>query len=304
MKVAISTSSFGSSDDSPIKLLEKHNIEIVRNPFGRKLTQDEIVIHLNGVDGLLAGLEPLNSYVFRKCASLKAIARVGIGMDNVDIESAEKSGIKVSNTPDGPTDAVAELTLAAALSLSRNIISSNSSMHDKIWKKSIGKSLKNANVLFIGYGRIGKRTAKLFSELGSRIFVCDPALSKSDLRSSEKLVSLDQGLQLANIITLHSSGDRLILDKEQFDKMIDGVMLLNSARGSLVDDSSLIDALESGKVGSAWMDVYSEEPYIGKLTQYSQVLLTPHISTYTVQCRREMELAAVKNLLNDLEVLQ
>ena len=302
MKVAISTSSFASMDSSPLKLLEAKDLEIVENCYGRKLTEEETINHLQGVDGLLAGLEPLNGNVFRQCPQLKAIARVGIGMDNVDVEAAVKAKIKVSNTPDGPTDAVAEMTLAAALTLCRNIIPANFALHHKQWQKSIGLGLRNTNVLFIGYGRIGRKTAELFRVLGARIFVSDPALNQSELMFGEKFIELNDGLKSADIISLHAGGNEHILTASEFEQMKDGVIILNSARGSLIDENSLIKALESGKVASAWLDVYPKEPYAGKLTEYEQVLLTPHISTYTVQCRRDMEMVAVKNLLRDLGI--
>ena len=302
MKVAISTSSFATADPSPLELLKAKELRIVQNPYSRKLTEEEAIDHLQGVDGLLAGLEPLNGNVFKQCPQLKAVARVGIGMDNVDVEAAEKAKIKVSNTPDGPTDAVAEMTLAAALTLCRNIIPVNSSLHHKQWQKSIGLGLKNTNILFIGYGRIGRKTAELFRALGTRIFVNDLALNQSDLMFGEKFVELNDGLKSADIITLHAGGNKPILTAAEFEQMKNGVIILNSARGSLIDENSLIKALESGKVASAWMDVYPKEPYAGKLTEYEQVLLTPHISTYTVQCRRDMEMAAVNNLLRDLGI--
>ena len=121
MKVAISTSSFSSLDPAPMDLLHSKGLKVVPNPYSRKLTEDEIISHLQGVDGLLAGLEPLKATVFKSCPQLKVIARVGIGMDNVDIDAANTAGIKVSNTPEGPTEAVAEMTLAAALALTRSI---------------------------------------------------------------------------------------------------------------------------------------------------------------------------------------
>ena len=302
MKIAISTSSFASVDSTPLEYLKTKGVEVVNNPFGRKLTENEIIDHLQGVDGLIAGLEPLNANVFHKSPKLKAIARVGIGMDNVDIQAAEKKGIKISNTPDGPTDAVAEMTLAAALSLSRNIVQANDALHKKQWEKSIGMGLKNANVLIIGYGRIGRKVAFLFRAMGSHILVCDPLIDKKDLQYDENLLELNDGLELADIITLHAGGDNPILTTTTFGNMKESVIILNSARANLIDKNALINALDSGKVSSAWLDVFWQEPYDGKLTEYNQVLLTPHMSTYSVQCRKEMEMTAVKNILRDLGI--
>jgi len=302
MKVAIGPSSFAAVDQAPLNLLKVKGLEVVPNPYGRKLTQTEIIDHLRGVDGLLAGLEPLNGKVFSESPQLKAVARVGIGMENVDIDAAKKSGIIISNTPDGPTDAVAEMTLAAALSLSRNIVQANGALHEKQWEKSIGMGLKNANVLIVGYGRIGRKVADLFRIMGAHILICDPLVAKKDLQYGENLLELKDGLKLADIITLHAGGDSPILTETEFEIMKKGAIVLNSARANLIDENALFNALDSGKVSSAWLDVFWNEPYNGRLTEYNQVLLTPHMSTYSVQCRKEMEMAAVNNLLRDLGI--
>jgi D-3-phosphoglycerate dehydrogenase / 2-oxoglutarate reductase len=302
MKIAIGPSSFASVNKTPLKVLKSKGLEVINNPYARKLTENEIIDHLQGVDGLIAGLEPLNSNVFQKSTDLKVIARVGIGMENVDMKSAEIHKIKVSNTPDGPTDAVAEMTLAAALSLSRNIVQVNRALHEKQWEKSIGMGLKNTNLLIVGYGRIGRKVAELFRIMGAQILVCDPFVTKNDLQSGEELLELKDGLKLADIITLHAGGDNPILTETEFKIMKKGAIVLNSARANLIDEGALIYALDSGNVSSAWLDVFWNEPYTGKLTDYEQVLLTPHMSTYSVQCRRDMEMAAVNNLLRDLGI--
>ncbi len=304
MKIGISPSSFAAVDTAPLDILKSKGIEIVENPYGRKLTETEIISHLKGVNGLLAGLEPLNENVFKSCPELKAIARVGIGMDNVDLAAAKTAGIKVSNTPEGPTDAVAEMTLTAALTLSRSILPANAALHQKQWKKSIGVGLKNLNILIIGYGRIGLRVSELFSAMGAQVKICDPVVSQDDLQFGEELLELTDGLKSAEIITLHAGGIKPILTAAEFEIMKDGVIILNSARGDFINEDALSEALDSNKVASAWLDVFWEEPYTGRLTEYDQVLLTPHISTYTVQCRRDMEIAAVNNILRDLGLVK
>ena len=302
MKIAISTSSFASMDRSPLALLEASGLKVVVNPFGRKMNEEEIIKHLHGVDGLLAGLEPLSAKVFKNCPQLKAITRVGIGMENVDLEAAKKAGIKVSNTPDAPSDSVAEMTLAAALTLSRSIMPANASLHQKRWSKIIGRGLKQTKVLVIGYGRIGQKVAELFNVFGAKVMVCDPIAQQKSISPYIQLVELREGLSNAEIITLHMSGNKPVLKSQEFESMQKGVILMNSARGALIDEVALINALESGKVSSAWLDVFPEEPYSGQLTEYNQVLLTPHMSTYSAQCRKDMETEAVNTLLGDLGI--
>ncbi|GAB6059454.1 phosphoglycerate dehydrogenase [Desulfonatronum parangueonense] len=298
--VAIGPSSFAAKDQTPLRMLEEAGMRIKPNPFGRRLTEEEIIAHLEGVDGLIAGLEPLNRRVLSSAPQLKVIARVGIGMDNVDFAAAKDLGIKVSNTPDGPTQAVAELTLTCMLALCRRLLELNTALHAGQWEKAICTGLSGTPVLFIGYGRIGQTVARLTRAFGAEILVCDPALSKDELAHGETLVTLDEGLVRARIITLHAGGDAVILDQQAFSAMQDGVILLNSARAGLVDEQALIEALASGKVGGAWFDAFWREPYQGELQDFPNVLMTPHVCTYTSQCRLGMESEAVHNLLRDM----
>ncbi|MGD9971484.1 MAG: phosphoglycerate dehydrogenase [Desulfatirhabdiaceae bacterium] len=300
LTVAIGPSSFAAKDDTPMRMLEDAGVVIKPNPFGRRLTEEEIMAHLEGVDGLIAGLEPLNRKVLTAAPGLKAIARVGIGMDNVDSESAAELGIKVSNTPDGPTRAVAELTMTCMLALSRGLLEINATLHQGDWNKVICSGLWGSPVLFIGFGRIGRAVAGLAHAFGARVLVCDPAVTPESLQPNEKLVSLEEGLSQSRVITLHAAGSDCILDRGAFQKMQEGVILLNSARAGLVDEGALIAALASGKVGGAWFDAFWREPYQGELQRFPNVLLTPHVCTYTTPCRLGMETEAVANLLRDL----
>lgn len=301
MRVAIGPSSFADEDPTPLRLLESAGIEVVPNPYKRRLTEAEIVTQLAGVDGLLAGLEPLNRRVLASTGGrLKALARVGIGMANVDLEAARDLGIKVSNTPDGPTEAVAELTLTALLCLARNLESANRAIHAGEWPKSVGRSLAELTVLVVGFGRIGRRVADLLSSLGAKILVCDPRIAAEGTSSGFRRVDLMEGLATADVVTLHASGEETLLGHREFAGCRKGIVLLNSARGGLVDESALVTALESGQVGKAWFDAFWEEPYRGRLAAYPQVLMTPHAATYTRRCRLSMESEAVANLIRDL----
>ena len=293
MKIAIGPSSFAAEDQSPKRLLIEGGFEVINNPYGRKLTEDEIVELLQGACGLIAGLEPLTSKVVAACPDLRAIARVGIGMDNVDQQACLKYGIKVSNTPDGPTAAVAEMVLTALLDLARGISRANASMHGGEWKKEIGFSVSGLKVLIIGAGRIGLKVRELLSIVG-----CD--VKTFDSYALSDFTQLAEGLAWAEAISLHASGNDEIIGVEELKIMRDGVIILNSARGALINEDALCAALDSGKVRGCWMDVYQDEPYKGRLVSYGQAVLTPHIATYTRQCRLSMETEAVENLLRDL----
>lgn len=296
MKVAVGASSFANGNDRIERLFAEKGVELVRNPFGRRLTKEETIRHLQGADGLLAGLEPLDDEVFSACPGLKVIARIGIGMDNVDVKAAALHGIKVSNTPEGPTDAVAEMTLAALLAICHNIIPSDRDVHDGAWKKRLGKSVSELTVLIIGYGHIGRRVSALLGGLGAKILVYDK------YNESASNVAFTEGLSAADVISLHASGREEIIGADEFSRMKDGIVILNSARGGLVNEKALYDALKVGKVSAFWGDALWQEPYGGMLKECDNAILTPHICTYTTKCRSNMEMQAVENLFRDLGV--
>ena len=297
-KILIGPSSFTAIDNAPMNRLVESGCSIIDNPYKRKLTKDELIKLLSeGVTGLIAGLEPLDGDVLRR-SSLKVISRCGSGMSNVDIVAAEQLGIKVFSTPFGPTNAVAELTIACLLSLLREIPQINNSMHMRNWDKRIGVELRGKRVAVIGYGRIGQRVGELSSAFDAEVIAVDPEYDGSC--GNIKKMELHEALPMVDIITVHSSGNELILGEKEFEVMKQGVFILNAARGELVDESALIDALDSGKVAGAWLDTYAEEPYSGRLCDYLQVILTPHIGSYTAECRVAMETEAVENLLKGL----
>ena len=272
IKVGITPSSFASSNPAPKIALESAGIEVVDNPYSRRLSEKEAFDFLSDKNGIIAGLEPITQKVLENAKSLRAIARVGIGIENVDMDAARKLGIKVSNTPDGPTNAVAELTVTTALMLSRKLLETNRKMHEGHWAKKIGKGLVGQKVLFVGYGRIGRRTASLMRIIGAEILVFDPFIELRDLKDNEKPVTLQEGLPQADIISLHANSRNTIIGSEEFALTKKGVIILNSARGELVDEIALIQAIESGKIAAGWFDAFCEEPYNGRLLEFDNII--------------------------------
>ena len=298
MKVLITTSSFG---DEGIQTLQKSGIEVVNNPYGRKITQTEAVSLLKGVDGVIAGLEQYDKDVLSR-SELKVISRCGSGLSNIDLDAAKKLNIAVYSTPDGPTQSVAELTIGCLLILIRNVPHVNNLMHAGKWEKTTGHLLKDMNVLLIGYGRIGKTVAKILNAIGANIFVYDPFVSENNIPDHFTKIDLTNGIKIADVITLHSSGEELILGEKEFYLMKSGVYILNVARGGLIDEDALKRSLNSGQVRGAWLDTFQKEPYKGKLSDFEQVILTPHIGSYTMEGRKKMELDSANNLLKGLRL--
>jgi len=293
-KILIGPSTFSALDPEPTNKLLDAGFEVVDNPFGRKLTKGELKGLLREVSGIIAGLETLDREVLQE-SSLRVISRCGSGISNVDVQAAQEFGIEFYYTPSGPTTAVAELAVGMILNLIRQAPQMNTDLHQGNWSKKIGLELDGKVVLIIGFGHIGRKVAAILKAFGAKLIAVDPALDGE--ADGVPLVDLDDALPTADIITLHLSGDREVLGAREFQIMKKGVFLLNGARGGLLSEKHLIAGLENGTVAGAWLDVFEQEPYSGPLVKYPQVILTPHIGSYTRECRRQMEMESVENLI-------
>jgi len=299
-KVFISTTTFGDNIPSIRDMLVNAQIEYTMNPHGRCLNEEEIgeILVEGRYDGLLAGLEPLTKAVLVRATALKVISRVGIGMDNVDRETARSLGIKVFNTPGVLTDAVAELTLGLMLAALRRIALLDRKMHAGLWEKKMGNLLKGKTVGIVGFGNIGRRVAELVLAFGANVVFTDVREVK---KAGVKQVDLAGLLHSADIISLHSSGRDCVIGKKELNAAKQNLIIINTARGSLVDEDALLKGLLSGKVACAGLDVFEREPYKGRLLKQDNVILTPHIGSYAKEARVLMEKMAVENLIKGFQ---
>lgn len=297
-RILLATSTFAELDSEPIDKLIEHGFEVINNPFRRKLTTSELKDLLPGVIGLIAGQETIDREVLKE-SSLRVISRCGVEMSNIDLKAAKELGIIVKNTPDAPTIAVAELTVGAMIGLLRMIPAMDQALHNKKWDKKIGVQLSGKTVAIIGFGRIGRYVARLLRPFDVKVIAVDPALQ--GIIEQTLVVSLQEALPQADIITLHLSGTSQVLGRREFSMMKQGVFILNAARGGVIDEDNLLEAIKEGKVAGAWIDAFTDEPYNGPLIDCPQVILTPHVGSYTMECRRRMEMEAVDNLISALQ---
>jgi D-3-phosphoglycerate dehydrogenase / 2-oxoglutarate reductase len=302
-KVLVSPSSFGQCGNKPSEILKQNNFEIVPNPYGRKLTEVEVIELAKDCVGIVAGVEPLNKTVLDALTNLKCISRVGVGMDNVDLEYAKEKNIKVVNTPDGPTLAVAELTIGLTFALARKISQADSDIKNGIWKKQIGNLVSGKTIGIIGIGRIGKKVAEMFVGIGNKVIgydiMPDPEWGNN---TNVSFVDLNELLEIADIVCLNvpASGTPII-KKEQLSKMKSESFLINVSRGGVVNESDLFNGLKNNQIAGAAIDVFDQEPYSGPFTELANVILTPHIGSYAKEGKLQMEIDAVNNLINQLK---
>ncbi|MBL7129814.1 MAG: phosphoglycerate dehydrogenase [Candidatus Omnitrophica bacterium] len=301
-QILISTTAFAEFDKTPLTLLEENGFNYSLNPYRRKLKATEIIELAKEAVGIIAGTERLSDDIFSHLQKLKVISRCGSGMDNVDLQSAQKRGIKVYNTPDGPTRAVAELTVGVILNLLRHINQTDRIIRDGNWKKEMGNLLYGKKVGIIGFGRIGQKVCELLSAFGVELSYCDIEPKSCPINCSQK--TLKEILTWADILTLHlscSGGSKYIMGKRELSLMKQGSWLINLSRGGVVDEKALYDALKNGHLCGAAMDVFEQEPYDGPLRGLDNIILTPHIGSYAKEARIKMEIQAVENLLKGLK---
>jgi len=300
-KVLITTSSFSLGNFAQAKSLHDAGISIEVNPHGRRLSEDEVAeLVATDVIAILAGLEPLTDRVLSNAKSLRVIARCGTGLDSVDLLAASRLGIDVFNTPDAPTQAVAELTIAHMLNSLRHISTTDSNMRSGKWTPTMGSLLATKTVGLIGVGRIGSAVAKLAQAFGARVIGFDPVVSS---HNSVELLSLDEVLNQSDIVSLHvpiNDQTHHIVNASAISRMKPGSIVVNVSRGGLIDESALHDALKSQHLSGAALDCFEDEPYSGPLLQLPGVHVTAHMGSYARETRDLMEVEASTNLVNGL----
>ena len=295
MKAFISTTTFAEYSQRPLDLLKERKVDFDLNSKNRKLSEKEIkdILSSGSYSGIIAGTEPLTKKVLESAKNLKVISRVGVGMDNVDLEAAKRLKIKVFNTPDVLTDSVAELTLGLMLCCLRKIVLLDRNIRQGVWKKQMGQLLKGKTVGLIGFGRIGQRVGQLVNAFGAEATFFDI--------KNENSVTLRKLMSSADIISIHAGSKDTLISKKEIEIMKQGVILVNTSRGTAINENDLLNGLKSGKVSAAGLDVFESEPYSGELKSLDNVVMTAHVGSYAKESRLAMEIEAVENLVKGLE---
>jgi D-3-phosphoglycerate dehydrogenase len=298
-------------------------VEFGYNIITTNVAQEQLIeyINQNSIDGLLVrSATTVRKNLIDSCPNLKLIGRGGVGMDNIDVEYARKKNIHVINTPAASSASVAELVFAHLYGGVRFLYDSNRNMplegetNFKDLKKrySKGVELRGKTIGIIGFGRIGQEVAKIALGIGMKVIACDNFLDETEIKLKFfdnnsisfkiKTVSKDEVLKQADFITLHVPAQKkYVIDKKEFNQMKNGAVLINAARGGVVNEVALVSALDSGKILFAALDTFENEPKPEiKLLMHRDISLTPHIGAATneAQDRIGEELAnQINNLL-------
>jgi D-3-phosphoglycerate dehydrogenase len=299
--IYVTLSTFAEYDASPLNRLRESGTPFSLNTTGKRVTPAQLLDEGRSATVLIAGVEPYDAATLERLPALRCISRCGVGTDAIDLEAARARGITVVNTPDVPTQAVAELALAMMLALSRQLARQSDLVRRREWKRLEAHLLSGRTVGLIGLGKIGRRVATLLKPFGVRLVATDPRADATwAADNAVEIVTLARLLSLADVVSIHASsaaGSTLALGEAELASLRRGSLLVNVARGSMIDAAALERALRSGHLAGAGLDVYPEEPYSGALCDLPNVILTPHSATLTVETRVAMELESVAKAL-------
>ncbi len=301
-------------DDTGKSMLEKEGFDIDT----QRIVQEELAAKLPAYQGIIVrSATQVNKALIDACPDLKVIARGGVGLDNIDVDHARAKGIAVVNTPSASSESVAELVFGHILGVARFLYQANREMplkgdteFAKLKKKySGGIELKGKTLGIIGFGRIGQALGRIARGFGMHIIAVDPYIEVAELTSrttdssNNKVVlhtvPLDELLAKADVISLHVPGTGgPLVGKAEFEKMKDGVIIVNAARGGAVDESALLDALASGKVFGAGLDVFEHEPTPASgLLHHPRISLSPHIGAATGQAQANIGVELAEKII-------
>ena len=298
--------SFAKNDDAPIRLLEENGCEVVRLPKdGGDLTA-QLVEYLPQADAVIAGLEPYDRALLSTAKKLKVISRYGVGYDKVDLDAARELGIKVSITPGANGDSVADLAMALMLNAARHVCHMDAVIraggHDKpvtgveMWKKTLG---------VVGTGRIGKGVIQRASGFQMKVLAYDAYPDEAFVSAhGGQYVELDTLFRESDFITLHcplNEETRNMVDAKRLAEMKPKAVLVNTARGGIIDEAALYEALRTGEIGAAGLDATEVEPACGSpLATLPNCILTPHAGAATYEAGYNMGMMAARNALDVL----
>jgi D-3-phosphoglycerate dehydrogenase len=300
--VLITTSPFGEGDPQALRLLEEEGIAYTLNPYGRRLREQELAQIIGPYEVWIAGTDPITEAVLDRAPELRLIAHTGIGLDNIPLAAVRARGIAVTYTPSAPSPAVAEFVIGQMLALLRKTVQADRGMRHGLWQRRIGRRLSGSTVGVIGAGRVGSLVIRHLQAFQPLHILANDLVRDDEFARSHQFTWTDKEtvFREADIITLHVPLTRLttgLIGVKELAIMKPDAILINTSRGGIVDEVALVAMLRSRPAFSAAVDVFEEEPYAGELASLENCLLSCHMGSCTFDCRLEMELQAVREVI-------
>lgn len=285
--------------------LREASFDLVFNPMGRPLTEDELIPLLEDCDGYLAGLDYVTEKVLSSCKKLKVVSRYGAGVDRVDLDAARRNGIIVTNTPGVNAVAVAELAMALVLSIARHIPYLDKKTREGDWVRSTGMELGGKVMGIMGLGAVGKNLAKYAQGFGMHVIAYDPYIDKAYAAEMNiQATGFDDVIRESDVISLHlplNAETKHLINEAVMNKMKPTAILVNTSRGGIIDEAAAYRLLKDDKLGGLGIDVFEmEPPKDSPLFGLDNVVITPHTAAHTKEATENMADVAAKNLLDVL----
>jgi len=305
-KVLITPRSFGMGSKAPLDLLLQNGCEIILNPFGRILTKDEMISLIQDVDGVIVGVDSMDEEVLRHASKLKVISKYGVGTDNIDVSYASERGIPVAVSAGANKEAVADYAFALMLGAARRITRIDRECRSLNWTKITTIDVWQKTLGLIGLGNIGKGVAQRASGFEMKVLAYDLVEDREYAKNyGIQYVPLETIYEKADFISIHlplNEQTRHMISYPQIQRMKNTAVIVNTARGGLIDEEALYDALKEQKIWGAGIDVFEQEPPVNrKLLELDNLLIGSHSAASTFAAIDNMGLVASANLIKHLE---
>jgi D-3-phosphoglycerate dehydrogenase len=306
MKILITPRSFVKAKDKALELFKNYDFEIIENTTGETFNEEEMIDICSDIDGIIVGVDPMTEKVLNSAKKLRAISKYGAGLDNIDLNIAKERGIKVERAVATNSTSVAELAVGLFFSIARSIESSARSVRNGGWGRTVGCELTAKTVGIIGLGSIGREVARMAHGLGMKIIGYDPYFNDEIYFKKMEIQKkgLDELYANSDFISLHlplTNETKHMINSETLSMMKKTAYIINTSRGSLVDEDALYEALVNGVIAGAAQDVFSKEPPgKHKLLELDNFILTAHIGAQTKEAVERMAVQSTKNLIKML----
>lgn len=306
-KIVVTPRSFAAHDPEPLAMLQRQGYEVVANPFGRILGREEMIALIRDADAIIVGVDPLDRMVLEQASRLKVIAKYGIGTDNIDTAYAAERGIAVEVAAGANTEAVADYTFALLLAAARKLAAIDRQCRQRDWSKLTTRDVYGRKLGLIGMGAIGKAVARRAVGFAMEVIAYDAVRDDAFARECgvRYVNQLEQVLQEADFISLHlplNAHTYHIIGEAQLALMKPTTVLVNTARGGLVDEAALAAALRGNQIWGAGIDVFEEEPPAdGTLLELDNIVIGSHCAASTVSAVDNMGLIAARHAINHLQ---
>jgi len=304
-KVLIATRSFGSTSPRPAEILQTAGCDLVTADMSLEMTEARLIGLLDGVAGAIVGLVPMTARVLAQASDLKVVSAHGVGVDHIDLDAAAELGITTANCPGANADSVADLTTGLMISIARDIPAVERQLRQGGWGRHHGGEVFRKTLGIIGLGSIGSRVAKRAVGFDMTVLAYDPYASAASRKLPQlQLVSFEDVIRQADFVSLHTplnDSTRHFIGPEQLAAMKPNAYLINTARGGLVDEQALYDALHSRKIAGAAIDCFAVEPPAeSPLLNLDNIVMTPHIGAHTQEAIERMGVMAAQNVVNTI----